>query len=260
MTKTQNDVTAWVGHTLVDRDGDKIGKISEIYMDEDTGQPEWIAVNTGRFGSRISFVPLAGATARGDDLQVDFTEEQVKDSPNAEADGRLSQDEEARLYAHYGFDYSEHRSDSGLPKGKAGTSGRKGRDTRGKSDDAMTRSEEELQVGKEQQETGRVRLRKYVVTENETRTVPVSREEVRIEREPITDANAGDALSGADISEERARGHPPRGARPWSARRPCRRSGSGSRRTRSPTSARSASEVRKERIETEGDTGRNANR
>ena len=66
----------------------------------------------------------------------------------------------------------------------------------------MTRSEERLNVGTQAAETGRARLRKYVVTENVTQTVPVSREEVRVEREPITDANVGDATSGPDISEE----------------------------------------------------------
>jgi uncharacterized protein (TIGR02271 family) len=66
----------------------------------------------------------------------------------------------------------------------------------------MTRSEEELRVGTTEREAGRARLRKYVVTENETRTVPVKREEVRIEREPITDANVGDAMDGPAISEE----------------------------------------------------------
>ena len=66
----------------------------------------------------------------------------------------------------------------------------------------MTRSEEELRVGTRQREAGRARLRKYVVTEMVTKTVPVSHEEVRIEREPITDANRGDALDGPAISEE----------------------------------------------------------
>ncbi len=70
------------------------------------------------------------------------------------------------------------------------------------TDEAMTRSEEELQVGTRQREAGRARLRKYVVTEAVTKTVPVQREEVRIEREPITDANRDEASSGADISEE----------------------------------------------------------
>jgi uncharacterized protein (TIGR02271 family) len=78
-----------------------------------------------------------------------------------------------------------------------------GRDTSGPTtDDAMTRSEEELRVGTERRERGRARLRKYVETEQVEKTVPVQREEVRVEREPITDANAGEALDGPEISEE----------------------------------------------------------
>jgi len=67
---------------------------------------------------------------------------------------------------------------------------------------AMTRSEEELHVDTQRRERGRARLRKYVVTEEVTRTVPIQREEVRIEREPITDANRGDAMRGPEISED----------------------------------------------------------
>jgi uncharacterized protein (TIGR02271 family) len=78
-----------------------------------------------------------------------------------------------------------------------------GHDTSGPTtDDAMTRSEERLSVGTRSEEVGRARLRKYVVSENVTETVPVSREEVRIEREPITDANIGNAMDGPAISEE----------------------------------------------------------
>jgi uncharacterized protein (TIGR02271 family) len=66
----------------------------------------------------------------------------------------------------------------------------------------MTRSEEQLHVGTETRATGRARLRKFIVTENVTKTVPVSREEVRIEREPITDANRGDAMAGGDLTSE----------------------------------------------------------
>ena len=78
-----------------------------------------------------------------------------------------------------------------------------GHDTSGPTtDDAMTRSEERLNVGTRSQEAGRARLRKYVVTENVTQTIPVSREEVRLEREPITDENLGAARSGPEISEE----------------------------------------------------------
>jgi uncharacterized protein (TIGR02271 family) len=75
------------------------------------------------------------------------------------------------------------------------------RDTVGSDDDAMTRSEERLNVGTEARETGQARLRKYVTTENVTQTVPVQREEVRLEREPITDDNVGDATSGPNFTE-----------------------------------------------------------
>jgi uncharacterized protein (TIGR02271 family) len=66
----------------------------------------------------------------------------------------------------------------------------------------MTRSEERLRVSTREEEAGRARLRKHVVTENVAQTVPVSREEVRVEREPITDQNVGAARSGPDLSEE----------------------------------------------------------
>ena len=201
MTHTDSAVAEWRGRTAVDSDGDKIGSIEEIYTDADTGKPEWLAVKTGMFGSKVSFVPIAEARDADGDVRLPYDKQQVKDAPNAEADGELSQDEEAALYSHYGLDYSEAHSDSGLPQGP----GREtvGHDTSGPTtDDAMTRSEEELRVGKAQRERGRARLRKYVVTEQVQKTVPVQREEVRVEREPITDANASQARSGPDISEE----------------------------------------------------------
>jgi uncharacterized protein (TIGR02271 family) len=91
---------------------------------------------------------------------------------------------------------------TGESRGDAGAASA-GRDVSGtNTDDAMTRSEGRLRVGTERVETGRARLRKYVVTENVTQTVPVSHEEVRVEREPITDANATAAMDGPAISEE----------------------------------------------------------
>jgi uncharacterized protein (TIGR02271 family) len=201
MSPTQSAVAEWRGRNAVDSDGEKIGSIDEIYMDTETGKPEWLAVKTGLFGSKVSFIPIAEARDAGGDVHVPYYKQQVKDAPNADPDGELSQEEEASLYRHYGLDYSEARSDSGLPRGK----GREpvGRDTSGPTaDDAMTRSEEELRVGTAQRERGRARLRKYVVTEQVQQTVPVQREEVRVEREPITDANRDRATAGADISEE----------------------------------------------------------
>ena len=206
MTPTESAVAGWRGSKAVDSDGQKIGTIEEIYMDTESGKPEWLAVKTGMFGSKVSFVPIAEASAAGGEVRVAYDKQRVKDAPTAEADGELSQQEEAGLYRHYGLDYSEARSDSGLPEGNGGQTGgrgRVGRDTSGPTtDEAMTRSEEELRVGKSSRESGRARLRKYVVTEQVQKTVPVQREEVRLEREPITDANLDAAGAGPAISEE----------------------------------------------------------
>jgi uncharacterized protein (TIGR02271 family) len=191
---------SWQGRTMVDPAGDKLGTIDAIYLDDETGQPEWATITSGLFTAKTAFVPLAQAQDMGDSVQVPYDKQQVTDAPSPQADGSLSQDEEDELYRHYGLDYSDHRSDSGLP---AGTDDTVGRDVSGPTtDDAMTRSEEELRVGTTQRERGRVRLRKYVTTEQVTQTVPVQREEVRLEREPITDANLNAATSGPAISEE----------------------------------------------------------
>jgi uncharacterized protein (TIGR02271 family) len=200
-----NEVLEWRGQTMVGSGGDKIGKIEEIYLDAETEQPEWALVHTGLFGSASSFVPIADATTQDGNVAVPFEKAQVKDAPKLEPDGQLSQQDESALYSHYGMDYSESRSDSGLPRGEgsATTGDTVGNDVSGReTDDAMTRSEEELRVGTTQRETGRARLRKHIVTENVTQTVPVQREEIRVEREPITDANRDAATSGADLSEE----------------------------------------------------------
>ena len=209
MTTLQRDEVQNVrGQELVDPSGDTIGKVEEIYLDTQTDQPEWALVNTGLFGTKSTFVPLKEATRDGGMLRVPYEKGQVKDAPRIDPDGELSQREESELYAHYGLEYSEARSDSGLPEGGAGTTGTDapgtvGHDTGGAgTDGAMTRSEEEVNVGTTEHESGRARLRKYVVEEEVTKTVPVRREEVRIEREPVTDANAGAALDGPAISEE----------------------------------------------------------
>jgi uncharacterized protein (TIGR02271 family) len=185
-----------IGRSLLDADGERIGKVEDVYLDNQTGQPEWFAVKTGWFGSRISFVPIQGASTEADDLSVPYSKSQVKDAPNAEADGQLSQEEEAQLYAHYGVGYSERRSDSGLPEGGPASKG----DT-SKGDRAMTRSEEELVAGKRKEAKGQARLVKYVETEHVNITVPVMREKAKLVTEPITDANRDEALSGKDIKE-----------------------------------------------------------
>ena len=216
-TLQKEDLLQKRGQDIYDRSGDKLGSLDEIYLDAETGAPEWALVNTGLFGTKSTFVPLRDATEDGGSLRVPYEKAQVKDAPKVDPDGELSQQQEAELYRHYGLDYSESRSDSGLPEGGAGTgtagttgttgdtdaAGTVGHDTSGPTTDrAMTRSEEELRVGKSEQEAGRVRLRKYVVEDEVTQTVPVKREEVRIEREPVTDTNVDAATEGPAISEE----------------------------------------------------------
>ena len=194
------------GRTLVDEAGEKIGKIDELYYDEEGGQPEWALVHTGLFGSKKAFVPIRSASPQGEDLRVPVSKQQVKDAPHVEADQELSEAEERRLFEHYGVPYTTEGSTTaqGAPNTGGEEMGRgAGYDTSGPStDDAMTRSEEEMRVGVARHERGRVRLRKYVVTEQVTQTVPVRHEEVRVEREPITDANVGQAMDGPEISEE----------------------------------------------------------
>ena len=192
-----NEVLEWRGQTMVSSGGDKIGKIEEIYLDTETEQPEWALVKTGLFGGKGTFVPLSQATPEEGGVRVPYAKSHVKDAPNIEPDGELSQSEERTLYEHYDVDYG----DSGSGSSNGGDT--VGRDTSGPTtDDAMTRSEEELNVGTQSRESGRARLRKYVVTEEVQKTVPVQHEEVRIEREPITDANVGAATDGPEISEE----------------------------------------------------------
>ena len=199
------------GGNVVDNDGDKIGSIGQIFLDDQTGRPEWVTVKTGLFGGGESFVPLRDSEVSGNDVRVPFDKDKVKDAPRiSDSDGHLSEEEEGTLYRYYGmgadydsYDTTRTTTDTDTTTGYAETARGAGHDTSGPdTDSAMTRSEEQVRVGTETRETGRARLRKYVVTENVTQTVPVSREEVRLEREPITDANRDQALSGGDITEE----------------------------------------------------------
>jgi len=238
----QQDLRSVIGATAYDNDGDKIGKIGTVYYDDNTDRPKWITVHTGLFGTNESFIPLEGASVSGDRVDVAYDKARVKDAPNVSSEKHLSPEEEQQLYRHYGLDYGAGYGESGRESGyaesgvagtgretgyresgyettgnattgtgrhsadagyAAGTERSAGHDTSGpNTDNAMTRSEEQLRVGTETREAGRARLRKHVVTEHEQVSVPVSREEVRVEREPITEANAGQALDGPEISED----------------------------------------------------------
>jgi len=200
-----------IGQDVYDQSGEKIGSASEVYLDDETGQPEWATVRTGLFGTKESFVPIRDADLTSDGLRVAVSKAQVKGAPNIDTDGHLSPQEEEELYRYYGMGTGTAghtdtmttdtmTTDATMATGTAGTVGH---DTSGPTtDNAMTRSEERMTVGTTSQEVGRARLRKYVVSENVTETVPVTREEVRVEREPITEANIGNAMDGPAISEE----------------------------------------------------------
>jgi len=105
----------WLGRVMVDHDSNKIGEVVDIYLDNETGRPEWAVVRTGLFGLRSTFVPLADAREVGDELQVPHKRLQVKQAPNIEPDGQLSAAEEAELYRHYGLDYDTVTLDNGAP-------------------------------------------------------------------------------------------------------------------------------------------------
>ncbi len=194
-------LTGWIGCTAVDRDGDEIGEVSGLYADEETDEVTWMAISTGLFGRKTSLVPVAGAAPDGDKVQVPYEKAVIKEAPNVDPDEMLEPEEEDRLYRHYGLEMGNGAGDDAAAA--AGEMGGPGHDTSGPStDSAMTRSEEELVVGTERREAGRARLRKWVDTERVSETVAVRHDEVRIEREPITDGNVGAANDGPELSEE----------------------------------------------------------
>ena len=206
---TIHAVQALEAGMVVGNDGSEIGRVGQVYTDNDTGQPSWVTVKTGWFGSNESFVPLSSATVAGDTIRVPFDKDMIKGAPNNDAGAPLSEADEQGLYSYYGLASTSGRvadttptdatsNDDQIPA-QAGNVG---------SGEYLTRSEEQLQVGTEKVQTGRARLRKIVVTEQQNVTVPVSREEVRVVREPIApgdsvDATIGEAATDVTLTEER---------------------------------------------------------
>ncbi|HYO39167.1 MAG TPA: PRC and DUF2382 domain-containing protein [Nocardioidaceae bacterium] len=192
------------GGDVLGEDGTRIGSIGQVYLDDRSSEPEWVTTRTGLFGGGESFVPLAGATVQGDDVRVPFSKDTVKGAPRVEeSEGHLSPEEEDELYRYYGVTFAGPSTTGQPTTGQPTERGTVGHDSSGPvTDDAMTRSEERLQVGTETVRSGTARLRKYVVTEDVTRTVPVSRQQLRIEREPITEAHPGNAARAAELTAE----------------------------------------------------------
>jgi uncharacterized protein (TIGR02271 family) len=240
---SRDSVQTLLDGTAYGSDGNKIGSIGQVYLDNASGEPAWVTVKTGLFGSSESFVPLDQAELTHDGVRVPYDKDRVKGAPNIGTDRELTEQEEEQLYEYYGISTSgptttgyDTTSDTAQPVGYAGfdagttpgsnptlttsdatqppdvagtyeTQSRRasdtGDDTSGPTtDDAMTRSEERVRAGTETREAGRARLRKYVTTEQQQVSVPVTRERVRVEREPITDDNRDAAMSGPELSEE----------------------------------------------------------
>jgi len=200
----EHDARELIGADLYAATDQKVGRIGQIFLDDHTGRPEWATVQTGWFGSGESFVPLQGAQRVSAGIAVPYAKDQIKEAPRIESsDGHLSRREEAALHQHYGFPYSQTDDQTG----RSATS-----DTdspAGHEGDALLRQEEELDVQKERVETGTVRLRKYVVTEEQNVNVPIRKEKARLESEPLTgeQQRLGDEIAEGEsevtLSEER---------------------------------------------------------
>lgn len=200
---TENDIQAILDSNtqVVGTDGDKIGNVGQVYLDDQSGTPTWVTVKTGLFGSSESFIPVDDATFANGELRVPYTKDVVKDAPRVDADQAISPAEEEELYRYYG---GQQGTDYYTPAGAAGYADRDRLDVdrdrnrvdvdrdRTRTDvdakDGVTLHAEDVDVHTEKRDAGRVRLRKYTVTENVTKTVPVTREEVVVERTPATGA------------------------------------------------------------------------
>lgn len=225
---TTFDVNAILSSTAYDADGDKVGKVEQVFLDDNSGEPTFLTVNTGLFGAKESFVPAKDARQDGDRVVLPYQKDVIKDAPKVDADQHLSPAEEEELYRYYELNYDNgHGADRDRDltdrdrdltdrdrTAAAGTAGvaAAGRDgdrdltdrdrTVADHDDAsVVRHEERLNVGTQERETGRARLRKYVVTDHETVDVPVEREEVSVERTPIRDGQVGTGTIGEEEVE-----------------------------------------------------------
>jgi uncharacterized protein (TIGR02271 family) len=273
--KAHIDPKDLIGHKLVDEAGTKIGTIDQVYLDDQTREPEWVSVNTGMFGGRGSFVPLENAHSAGEDFQVPYDKGKIKEAPPLDVDSHLSVADEERLYQYYGVSghgQSGPTGDTrGAPPPAAGTAGKeRPADSRATdpavaraprrtepsvgdaaADTTMTRSEEQLRVDTERYESGHVRLHKYVVTETTRENVPISHEEVQVEREPITAENRGTVTDAKFGEAERDVVLHAERAVPHKETMPVERVRLRTRQVREEVPV--AEELRKERIEVENE-------
>ncbi len=211
---TQDSIDRILGANVVDSKGDKIGSVGQLYLDDRTGEPSWVTVNTGLFGANETFVPLHNANFDGEDIVVAYEKDFVKDAPNESVeDGHLSVEQEEQLYRYYSIDAAAPAAAAGQQGQHAEGQYVEGQYAQGEqaqhaqagaahgTDDISVR-EERLNVGTETVETGRARIRKYVTTENEQVSVPVSKERLVVDREPVEGGRAVPGGLDANPGEE----------------------------------------------------------
>jgi hypothetical protein len=174
----------WRGRTVLDRNGETIGKLGDLYLDEATDRAAYAGVRTGLFGRHESIVPLARIDERDGDLVVPYDSELVRDAPNIDPDASLDDDEQQRLARHY--DPPADAAPVASAEQDADAAPVASDEPDADADHVeMVRSEEEIVTGTTpMQPAERVRLRKVRVTDHVTQTVPVRREEIRLDTEP----------------------------------------------------------------------------
>lgn len=238
------DIKDLLNATAYDKDGEKLGDVNEIFVDDNTGKPTFVDVKHGLFGMNSSLVPLRGHDFNSDELRLAFSKDRIKDAPDFDSDSALTPEQQNDIFRHYGLEQAEDRTEyrdvnreqdrtnagtagvagagAGAGVAGAGVAGERtaadekkvagehaadknvddreavaadrqaatGDRTAANNDGSMIRSEEQLNVNKEKVASGEARLRKYVVTDTETVEVPVTHEEVRVERTPISEEEA----------------------------------------------------------------------
>jgi len=244
---TEREVAAAIGSTAYGPDGAKIGTVENFFVDDRTGEPTWVSVSTGLFGTRHSIAPAGEASVGDGGLLLPVTAEAVKSAPRL-AGTHLDPAEEQALRTHYGLagtvpqatgpgtdltDDSGAETDAGgstdtvaiaapapqpvpdaagpVAEGTgepvadgAAVAATDAADDVARDDGGMVRSEERLRVDTERVGATRFRLVKYVVTEDVQITVPIRREEIRVEEVPLdaADSAVGESLLGhGDVAE-----------------------------------------------------------
>jgi stress response protein YsnF len=231
---SERELSAAIGSTAYDGNGSKIGTVEYFFVDDRTGEPTWVAVTTGLFGTRRSVAPAVDATYTDGNLRLPVTADAVKSSPHVTGE-HLDPAEEAELRQHYeigtGLDTGQEvgpgtapesaevspaaptqeipRAVPTVPAAASPTAPPAASTTtatqQASTDGAMTRSEEQLRVATQRVATTRARLVKYVVTEEVQITVPIRREEIRVEQVPVdaVDDGPGESLLSADDTPAR---------------------------------------------------------